>query len=85
MKAEVKKRLVKRISERLSINKLDNLVTDNGDIQILSIRQTDIPKDGIVSEHMGNIVNTCNFICMKIGQFNIIFEFDVKDDIEIVD
>jgi len=83
MKREVKKRIIDRISESLSLNKLSNMLTENGDQYILSIRQSDIPS-GIEAVHMNRIVNTSTFVCMKIGQFNVIFVFDISEDPPIV-
>jgi len=83
MKREVKKRIIDRISESLSLNKLSNMLTENGDQYILSIRQSDIP-GGIEAVHMNRIINTSTFVCMKIGQFNVIFVFNIAEDPPIV-
>jgi len=84
MTVEDKKNLVKKISEALTLNKLENTLTENGDNYILAISLMDIPKDGVYHEHMRRIVNTTNFRFMKVGQFNLIFIFDISEPKPIV-
>ena len=84
MNKEDKMRLVNKISETLTLNKLENRLTENGDNYILAISQIDIPKDGLYHEHLRRIVNTTNFIAMKIGQFNLIFVFDISESAQIL-
>jgi len=79
-----KKKLVEKISEFLKLNKLENTLTENGDNYILAISLIDIPKGGIYHEFVRRIVNTTNFRHMNIGQFNLIFIFDISEPTPIV-
>lgn len=84
MTVQDKKRLVEKISEALKLNQLDNTLTENGDTYVLTITLRDIPSDGIYHEHIRRIANTTNFRNMKVGQFNLIFIFDISEPTPIV-
>lgn len=80
MKREDKIKLVTNVSKFLSINKISNHITQEGDDSNIVIQHEDIPEKGVNHIILRHVVNTTNFKRAHFSSEKFVFSFDVSSD-----